>query len=157
MLHMTYHTIAKSLLFLCAGNIYQYFKSDLFEKVKGGIIRVLPVTGAVFLMATLAVVGMPPFSLFQSEFLVLRATFEAGLYVPTALFVLFGTGIFAGALLRVGGLVLGEGPTGETAGLNPWSDYPMLALAAALVIVGFWLPGPLFQLILGAANVVTGG
>lgn len=33
----------------------------------------------------------------------------------------------------------------------------MLALAAALVIVGFWLPGPLLQLIRGAASVVTGG
>ena len=111
MLHMTYHTVAKSLLFLCAGNVYQHFKTDLFDKVKGGVIRVMPVTGVVFLMAMLAIIGMPPFSLFQSEFLIVRAAFDAGHYLPTALFVLFGTGIFAGALLHVGGLVLG--PAGE--------------------------------------------
>jgi hydrogenase-4 component F len=158
MLHMTYHTIAKSLLFLCAGNVYQHFGTDLFDKVKGGVIRVLPVTGAVFLMAMLAIIGMPPFSLFQSEFLIVRAAFDAGLYVPTVLFILFGTGIFAGALLHVGGLVLGDNPAGRTAApMHPWRDYPMLALAAALVIVGFWLPGPLLQLIRGAADVVTGG
>src|SRR5579864_1047901 len=109
MLHMTFHTVAKSLLFLCAGNVYQHFKTDLFDKVKGGLIRVMPVTGIVFLMATLAIIGMPPFSLFQSEFLIVRATYGGGHYVPTALFVLFGTGIFAGALLHVGGLVLGTG------------------------------------------------
>ena len=33
----------------------------------------------------------------------------------------------------------------------------MLALATVLVMVGFWLPGPLLQLIRSAASVVTGG
>jgi hypothetical protein len=33
----------------------------------------------------------------------------------------------------------------------------MLALAAVLVIVAFWLPAPLLALIRGAARVVTGG
>jgi hydrogenase-4 component F len=158
MLHMTYHTVAKSLLFLCAGNVYQHFKTDLFDKVKGGVIRAIPVTGAVFLMAMLAIIGMPPFSLFQSEFLIVRAAFGAGHYVPTVLFIVFGTGIFAGALLHVGSLVLGNNPAEQpAAALRPWRDSSMLALAAALVIVGFWLPSPLLQLIRGAASVVTGG
>jgi hydrogenase-4 component F len=69
MLHMTFHTVAKSLLFLCAGNVSQHFRTDLFKKIGGGVIRVMPFTGAVFLMAMLAIIGMPPFSLFQSEFL----------------------------------------------------------------------------------------
>jgi hydrogenase-4 component F len=158
MLHMTYHTVAKSLLFLCAGNVYQHFKSDLFEKVKSGVIRALPVTGAVFLMAMLAIIGMPPFSLFQSEFLIVRAAFAEGHYLATALFVLFGTGIFAGALLHVGALVLGENTSAPAAaGIRPWREVPMLVLAASLVLVGFWLPGPLLQLIRSAAGVVTGG
>lgn len=158
MLHMTYHTVAKSLLFLCAGNVSQHFKSDLFEKVKGGVIRAIPVTGVVFLMAMLAIIGMPPFSLFQSEFLIVRAAFAAGHYVPTVLFILFGTGVFAGALLHVGSLVLGGDPGERTvAPLRPWREYSMLALATVLVMVGFWLPGPLLQLIRSAASVVTGG
>jgi len=157
MLHMTFHTVAKSLLFLCAGNVSQQFKTDLFDKVKGGVIRVMPVTGTVFLMAMLAIIGMPPFSLFQSEFLIVRAAFADGHYLPTALFILFGTGIFAGALLHVGGLVLGAGSGDHApAALRPWCDYPMLTLAAILVIIGFWLPAPLLDLIRGAARVVTG-
>jgi len=70
---------------------------------------------------------------------------------------LFGTGIFAGALIHVGGLVLGSGDAQPTAALYPWRDYPMLTLAAILVIIGFWLPAPLLELIRGAARVVTGG
>jgi len=156
MLHMTYHTVAKSLLFLCAGNVYQHFKTDLFDKVKGGVIRVMPVTGAVFLMAMLAIIGMPPFSLFQSEFLILRAAFGGGHYLATVLFVLFGTGIFAGAVLHVGSLVLGPSDEAPVAALRPWRDYSMLTLAAVLVAIGFWMPVPLLDLIRGAARVVTG-
>ncbi|MGO9229246.1 MAG: proton-conducting transporter membrane subunit [Bryobacteraceae bacterium] len=157
MLHMTYHTVAKALLFLCAGNVYQHFKTDLFDEVKGGVIRIMPVTGTVFLMAMLAIIGMPPFSLFQSEFLIVRAAFGTGHYVATVLFILFGTGIFAGALIHVGGLVLGSGNAQPAAALHPWLDYSMLTLAAILVIIGFWLPAPLLELIRGAARVVTGG
>jgi hydrogenase-4 component F len=117
----------------------------------------MPVTGTVFLMAMLAIIGMPPFSLFQSEFLIVRAAFDGGHYLPTALFILFGTGIFAGALLHVGGMVLGQG-SGEQppAVWRPWCDFPILTLAAILVIIGFWLPAPLVELIRGAARVVTG-
>jgi hydrogenase-4 component F len=156
MLHMTYHTVAKSLLFLCAGNVSQEFKTDLFDKVKGGVIRVMPVTGVVFLMAMLAIIGTPPFSLFQSEFLILRAALGEGHYVATVLFVLFGTGVFAGALLHVGGLILGQGEQPSVRTLRPWRELSMLALAGVLIVIGFWLPAPLLDLIRGAARVVTG-
>ena len=124
MLHMTYHTIAKSLLFLCAGNVYQHYKTDLFAKVKGGVIHVMPLTGAVFLMAMLAIVGMPPFSLFQSEFLIVRAAFGGGHYFPRLLFILFGTGIFAGraAARRRDGV--GAGGVGAGDAARPWRDFP---------------------------------
>jgi hydrogenase-4 component F len=144
------------LLFLCAGNVSQQFKTDLFDKVKGGVIRVMPVTGVVFLMAMLAIIGTPPFSLFQSEFLIVRAAFGEGHPIATVLFVLFGTGVFAGALLHVGGLILGQGEQPPVRGLRPWREFPMLALAAVLLVIGFWLPAPLLDLIRGAARVVTG-
>jgi hydrogenase-4 component F len=155
MLHMTFHTIAKSLLFLCAGSVYQHFRTDLFHKIKGSVIHAMPLTGVVFLVAMLAIIGMPPFSLFQSEFLIVQAAFLGGKTLAAILFVLFGTGVFAGALLHVGSLVLGPG--GErVAGPRPWRDRTVLTLAAVLVIIGFWLPGPLLDLIRGAARIVGG-
>ena len=155
MLHMTFHTVAKSLLFLCAGNVYQHFKTDLFRNIKGGVMRVMPVTGIVFLMAILAIIGMPPFSLFQSEFLIVRAAFSGGHSVPGVLFILFGTGVFTGALLHVGSLVLGPA-SGEIAGPRPWRDASLVVLAVVLVVIGFWLPAPFLDLVRGAAKVITG-
>ncbi|MBZ5575353.1 MAG: hydrogenase 4 subunit F [Acidobacteriia bacterium] len=156
MLHMTFHSVTKPLLFLCAGNVHQHFKTDLFGKIKGGVLRTMPLTGGVFLMATLAVLGMPPFSMFQSEFLLVRAALGGGHYLATALFVLFGAGIFGGAMFHVGGLVLGAGDGQPAVALRPWRDLSMLALAGVLVMLAFWLPAPLLELIRGAARVITG-
>jgi hydrogenase-4 component F len=105
----------------------------------------MPLTGIVFLMAMLAIIGMPPFSLFQSEFLIMRAAFDGGHLLTGVLFVLFGTGVFAGALLHVGGMILG--PRGDTpvAPRRPWRDGSLLTL-----------PAPLLELIRGAARVVSG-
>ncbi len=156
MLHMTFHTVAKSLLFLCAGNVSQHFKTDLFKKIGGGVIRAMPLTGTVFLMAMLAIIGMPPFSLFQSEFLIVQAGFAGGHYLSSVLFILFGTGVFAGALLHVGGMVLGPATQVEPAEWRHWQGAAILALAGVLVVIGFWLPAPLLELIRGAARVVAG-
>lgn len=155
MLHMTFHTVAKPLLFLSAGNIYQHFRTDLFQKLKGGVIRVMPLTGPIFFMAMLAIVGMPPFSLFQSEFLIVSAAFGAGYFVPGALFILFGTGVFVGVLMQTNRLVLG--PAEEPAAAwHPWRDTSLIVLAAVLVGMIFWLPADLLELIHRAAAVVSG-
>lgn len=156
-LHMTFHTVAKSLLFLCAGTVYQHFRTDLFRKIGSGAIRLLPFAGTVFFVATLAIVGTPPFSLFQSEFVILRAAFSAGHYVPAVLFVIFGAAIFAGAVLHVGGLVLGPAEPVPAAPWYPWRDSAVLLSTAVLVVMAFWLPAPVFTLIRDAAGIVSGG
>ena len=155
MLHMTFHTVAKSALFLCVGNIYQRFKTDLFEGIKGGLLRAMPLAAAAFCVATLAIVGTPPFALFQSEFLIVRAAFGAGHFLAGALFILFGAAVFGGVALHVNGLVLGPTKEARTA-WYPWRDTSILVLIALLVMIGFWLPGPLLELIRRAAQVVSG-
>jgi len=156
MLHMTFHTVAKSLLFLCAGNVYQHFGTDVFAKIKGGVMKAMPLTGVVFLMALLAVVGMPPFSLFQSEFLIVRAAFVHGHVLVGVLFVLFGAGVFTGALMHVSGMILGPGGEVAAAPKQPWRNGSLVAMAVVLVVIGFWIPGPLLELIHRAAAVVSG-
>jgi len=156
MLHMSFHTLAKPLIFFCAGNVRQHFKTDLFAEIKIGVLRVIPVTGAIFFIAMLAIVGMPPLSLFQSEFIVVRAALDGGHLLAGALFVLFSTGVFAGVLLHVARMILGSGdgkPVGES---RPWRDGSMLALALVLVVIGFWIPAPLLELTHRAAQVVSG-
>ena len=157
MLHMLFHTIAKALLFFCAGNVYQHFKTDLFRKIGGGVIRTMPITGPMLLIGMAAILGMPPFSLFQSEFLIVRAAFSTGHYFPIVLFILFGIAIFAGAVVNVGGMMLGPAGVETKAGVwRPWRHGSILVLATVLVVIGFWLPAPLFDLVRGAAGVITG-
>jgi hydrogenase-4 component F len=155
MLHMTFHTAAKSLLFLSSGNIYQCFRTDLFQKIRGGVLRVLPLSGAAFCLGTMAIVGMPPFSLFQSEFLMVRSAFGTGHFLVGALFVLFGLGVFTGMTLHVSGMLLGPAEQAPR-GWFPWRDTPLVILAAILIVIGFWLPANLLQLVRRAAQVVSG-
>ena len=76
----------------------------------------------------LAIVGMPPFSLFQSEFLMVARPSEAVTPPPVVLFILFGAGVFAGIVLHVNRLVLGGAGEGRGS-WNPWCDSAVLASA----------------------------
>src|SRR5260370_14925326 len=155
LLHMTFHTVGKALFFLSSGNIYQCFKTDLFQKIKGGVLRVLPLSGAAFCLGTMAVVGMPPFSLFQSEFLMVRAAFGTGHFLVGALFVLFGLGVFTGMTLHVSRMLLCP-PEQDPRGWFPWRDAPLVILASILIGIGFLLHATLLELVRRAAQVVSG-
>jgi hydrogenase-4 component F len=154
MLHMTFHSAVKPLLFFCAGNIGQRFKTDLFRDLKGGVIRVMPVTGVALFLGMLAIVGMPPLSLFQSEFLIAGAAFGGAHNAVGALFVLFGIGLFAGMTMHVNRLVLGPSAD-DPEPVHPWRDGAVVGLAAVVVAIAFRVPGPLLELIRRAAAVVA--
>jgi len=155
MLHLTFHSFTKPLLFFCAGNVEQHLKSDLFRRAKG-IIHSMPVSGPIFLMSTLAITGTPPFSMFQSEFTIFRAGFENGHWFPATLLIVFLVAIFIGFLVHVAKLVLGADPGLPRVDTSPWKKYSLIGLACVILVLGFWLPGPLFQLIRGAALVARG-
>jgi len=157
LLHMTFHSVIKPLLFFCAGNVQQRLKTDLFSQAKGGVIHSMPFTGAAFLMVTLAVTGSPPFSLFQSEFTILRAGFGGGYFVLAVFFVAFLVLIFSGFLVHIANLVLGESSAFPPARSCPWKKYSVAGLATAVVVMGFWIPPTLFGLIERAAGIVIGG
>ena len=155
LLHMTFHSVTKPLLFFCAGNGQQHMGNDSLRKGAGGLLHVLPVSGSMFLLAALAVTGTPPFSLFQSEFMVLRAGFAAQHGGVTALFVAFMVAIFCGLFYHVSQLVLGPAADVPRGDYSRWKTYPVIGLSAIIVILGFWLPAPLFTLVDRAARILV--
>jgi hydrogenase-4 component F len=157
LLHMTFHSVTKPLLFFCAGNVQQHLNTDLFQKAKGGLIHSMPLTGAAFLMVTLAVTGSPPFSFFQSEFTILRAGFSRGSLVLAVFFVSFLVLIFSGFLVHIANLVLGEDQGLPRTDMCVWKKYSVVGLAVVIVVMGFWIPAPLFRLIQSAVGIVVGG
>ena len=117
----------------------------------------MPLTGTVFLMAMLAIIGMPPFSLFQSEFLIVQAALRGRpLSAERAVHPVRNGHLRRRAAAR-GRAGAGPGRGGvRRSERHPWQDASVLALAGVLVVIGFWLPAPLLELIRGAARVVAG-
>lgn len=103
LLHVLNHSLFKSLLFFGAGNVYQATHSMNIESF-GGLIKKMPHTAGLFLVASLAICGLPPFNGFVSEFLI-----YAGLYYglgnggPTLLMAIVAS-LFG--LVLIGGLAL---------------------------------------------------
>ena len=157
LLHMTFHSVTKPLLFFCAGNVQQRLNTDLFRKAKGGLIHTMPLTGGAFLLVTLAVTGSPPFSLFQSEFTILRAAFGGGYFLLAFVFMAFLVAIFAGFLAHIANLVLGPDPGLAPVEIGRSKKYSIVVLATVIIIMGFWIPAPLFLLIQHAVAIVMGG
>jgi hydrogenase-4 component B len=69
LLHTLNHALFKSLLFYAAGNVYQAVHTMNIERL-GGLIKKMPQTATLFLIAALAITGLPPFNGFISEFII---------------------------------------------------------------------------------------
>ena len=156
-LHMLFHGVTKPLLFFCAGNVQQHFGTPYFRKVRG-VISILPWTGGLFLMAAFAVTGVPPFGIFQSEFTVLSAGLAGHHNWMALLFVAGVVAIFVGFLTRMAGLSLGAPLRNEPRAAEcPWKLSALALTALPVIVLGFWLPDPIMQLVQDAAKIIYGG
>ena len=75
MFHLFTHAMFKALLFLCAGAIIHTIGSNEMSRM-GGLRKYMPFTHLTFLVACLAISGIPPFSGFFSKDEILAAVFE---------------------------------------------------------------------------------
>ena len=78
--HLFTHAFFKSLLFLGAGVIIHFVHSNDIKDM-GGLRRLMPVTHAAFLIACLAIAGVPPFAGFFSKEEILLASFQSNMAV----------------------------------------------------------------------------
>lgn len=103
LLHTLNHSLFKSQLFFTAGIVYQATHTVQIEKL-GGLIRKMPQTSLLFLIAALAIAGLPPFNGFISEFLIYCGLYNwlpnsvGGVLIPIIFSIL--------ALVLIGGLAL---------------------------------------------------
>jgi hydrogenase-4 component F len=152
LLHIINHAIAKPLMFLASGTISQRYETKAMSEIKG-IIKIMPVTGAMLLIGGLAIVGMPPFNIFVSEFMILSSGFGSGQFLASSLVIAFLVVIFAGFMRHLIKMVFGnpkESGRRVPADVATRKDdmgllavVPMIILATFIVILGFYIPQPL--------------
>ncbi|MDO8663153.1 MAG: NADH-quinone oxidoreductase subunit L [Candidatus Omnitrophota bacterium] len=75
--HLVTHAFFKALLFLCAGSVIHAVHTQDIQKM-GGLFSKLKVTGATFIIASLAIAGIPPFAGFWSKDEILSEALRAG-------------------------------------------------------------------------------
>jgi hydrogenase-4 component F len=104
----------------------------------------------------LALVGLPPFGPFTSEFIIFRAGLESNAWVAATGIALLVV-VFAGMLASVNQMLYGEPPNKLERGeaLN-WSMAPLLVNFVVLIALGLTLP-PAFAEALKQAIEVLGG
>jgi hydrogenase-4 component F len=146
-LHVVNHAAAKSVSFLLAGRILERYRTAEIDGVTG-LLRIMPWTGALFGAGILALIGLPPFGLFVSEFLLLQAAIALGKTWLAAIVLVLLLTAFVSLLNHVNRMLYGDLPDGVRAGERPhWSMLALLVPVAVLVVLGLWLPAPVSTLI----------
>lgn len=166
LLHTLNHAIFKALLFFGAGNVYLCAHTSDIEKL-GGLAKVLPVTGAAFLIGAVSICGLPPLNGFISEFLIYKSFFQGGSlmggHAPLALLVsavslAFVGGLAVACFTKLYGVVfLGESRSKTPLhGHEAISSFPVLVgLATVCGWIGF-APGAALRLVAPAVSEMSG-
>ncbi len=160
LLHLVNNALVKPLLFFAAGNIRHVFKTKAPSQVRG-VVRILPVTGFLWITGILASAGFPPFGLFLSEFIILRAALNQGHPWMASAFLVFLTVCFLGISATAMRMALGDPP-------DAFKDFPVqkekwtaiippFLLFAPLLLFGLYLPPFFHRLLRDAAAAVGGG
>lgn len=162
LLHMTYHSFAKPVAFFSAGSLAQLHSSSNFDRIGAGTFSRAPVASGLLVTATLMITGSPPFGLFFSEMLILKAGFFSAHVTATAVFLAALIVLFCGFMYQIGGIVLGppRDPADRRVPLPERVDLGMgvtIVAAAIAIVSAFYLPASLLALIRAAALVVSGG
>jgi hydrogenase-4 component F len=154
LLHAVNHSLTKAALFLVAGNILAAYQSKATGRVQG-VLRGLPASGALWVAGLFAITGTPPFGTFLSELLVLRAALEQGRGLVAGAYLALLAVVFVGMAAAVLGMAQGPAAPGVATRREPFLRVaPPAALAAAVLLLGVWLPPTLRATIEQAARAL---
>ncbi len=155
MLHLVNHTAAKSMTFLLAGRVLHRYHSTQIKDVSG-LRKTMPGTAGMLAAGILAIIGLPPFGLFISEFALIRAGFATGRpWLMGAVLVLLAVA-FVAFINHLNRMLYGappeDVPVGEKGG---WSLIPLALNIVVLVTLGLTLPAPLEALLNQIVRIVS--
>jgi len=137
MLHMTMHSLTKSAIFFAVGHAAQKAGTQRMEDIRG-LLRVSPTVGWGLALGTFAILGMPPFGVFASEFLIITTAMHE--YAWSTPFLLAALGIaFAAIFGKVQPMVFGE--TTAKPLPHPPALVPVFVHLLLVLLLGLYMPG----------------
>jgi hydrogenase-4 component F len=150
LLHMTVHSLTKSAIFFAVGHATQKAGTQIMDDIRG-LITMSPMLGWGLMLGTLAILGMPPFGVFASEFLILITAMREQPWATPFLLAALGIA-FAAVFSKVQPMVFGE-TTGKRLPLRP-AMIPVFAHLALVLMLGLWIPPALAEWYRQAARLI---
>jgi hydrogenase-4 component F len=136
LLHMTVHSLTKSAIFFAVGHAAQQAGTQVMAEIRG-LIRVNPAVGWGLMLGTAAILGMPPFGVFASEFLILTTAIAQQPWATPILLVSLGIA-FAAIFGKVQPMVFGDTSAGKLP--HPPALVPVFTHLALVLALGLYMP-----------------
>jgi len=155
-LHVVYHAIVKALLFMGAGWVIKSTGRRHITEL-GGLAKRMPLAALCTGIGALAIAGMPPFCIFDSEWMIFSGGFHTahiGLSVITLLGSLL-TVVYAAQLII--GIFFGSQPEGLTVKKPHWAIVAPTAFLTALAFIEGVFPAMLFDWVAHELPLILGG
>ncbi len=136
LLHMTVHSLTKSAIFFAVGHAAQKTGTQIMEDIRG-LIRVNPTVGWGLMLGTLAILGMPPFGVFASEFLILTTAIHDHPWATPFLLVALAIA-FAAVFSKVQPMVFGDTTAKRLP--HPPALLPVFVHLLLVLMLGLYIP-----------------
>ena len=152
LLHMTVHSLTKSAIFFAVGHATQKSGSQLIDNIRG-LITLSPTVGWGLMLGSLAILGMPPFGVFASEFLILTTAMREQPWATPILLMALGVA-FAAIFGKVQPMVFGETTARRLP--HPPALLPVFVHLALVLMLGLYVPPYLADWYREAALLIGG-
>jgi NADH-quinone oxidoreductase subunit M len=151
-IQMISHGLVSAALFLCVGVVYDRMHSRLINTY-GGIVSIIPKYSVLFMLFTLAALGLPGTSGFIGEFLILMGAFKDNFLVAViaSLGVILGAAYMLWLYKRVVFGKLVNNDLNKLTDLDKSEYFILISLALPTLFFGFY-PDPLFNTIEVSVN-----
>jgi hydrogenase-4 component F len=136
LLHMTVHSLTKSAIFFAVGHAAQKSGTQAIADIRG-LLKISPTVGWGLLLGSLAILGMPPFGVFASEFLILTTAMKQQPWATPFLLTALGVA-FASIFGKVQPMVFGDTTVQRLP--HPPALVPVFAHLALVLLLGLWIP-----------------
>ncbi len=150
LLHMTVHSLTKSAIFFAVGHAAQKAGTQIMDDIRG-LMKVSPTVGWGLMLGSIAILGLPPFGVFASEFLILTTAMRLQPWATPFLLVALGVA-FAAVFSKVQPMVFGE--TNARRLPHPPALVPVFAHLAIVLTLGFYIPPYLVDWYREAAKLI---